>query len=182
MLAALGFINAQQSKATHQTYDDVLWILNYTASHPGATIRYLENDIILQVHSDTSYLSEPKERSRAGRHYFLRNRSLDPTRAPNTNLTLNVPIHTVSKIMINVIPSAVEAEIRATFLNGQEAVPIRTTLAKLGNTQPATPIRVNNCTAERFPNNTIKQKRSKASDMRFYWIQDQTQQKQFLIY
>ena len=62
--------------------------------------------MILHAHSDASYLSEPKERSRSGGHYFLSNRSLDLTRAHNTNLTLNGPIHTVSKIMSNVMLSA----------------------------------------------------------------------------
>ena len=56
MIAALGSIAAQQSKATQKTYDEVLWILNYAASHPGATIRYSASDIILHVHSNTSYL------------------------------------------------------------------------------------------------------------------------------
>ena len=95
-------------------------------------------------------------------HYFLINRSLEPTRAPNTNPTLNGPIHTISKIMSKVMSSAAEAEIVATFINSQEAVPVRTTLAELGHPQLATPICVNNFTAEGFANNIIKQKRSKA--------------------
>ena len=146
MIAALGSIAAQQSKATHKTYSEVLWLLKYAASHPGATIRYLVSDMILHVHSDAYYLSEPKARSRAGGHYFLSNRSPDPTRGPNTNPTLNGPIHTVSNIMSNVMSSAAEAKIVATFLNGQEAAPIRTKISKLGHPQPATPIRVYNST------------------------------------
>ena len=78
--------------------------------------------------------------------------------------------------------SAAEAEIGATFHNGQESVPIRTTLQKLGHPQPPTPIRVDNSTAEGFANGTINQKRSKAIDMRFCWIQDRTRQGPFLIY
>ena len=31
-------------------------------------------------------------------------------------------------------------------------------------------------------NKTVKQKQSKAMDMRFYWLQDRTQQNQFKIY
>ena len=181
-IAAIGSISAQKYNATQQTYDEVLWILNYAASHPGATIQYSASDMILHFHSDASYLSEPKAWIRAGGHYFLSNRSLEPTRAPNTSTTLNGPIHTISKIMSNIMSSAAEAEIVSTLLNGQEAVPINTTLSKLGHPQTATPIRVDNPTAEGFANNTIKQKRSKAIDMRFYWIQDRTRQKKFLIY
>ena len=138
--------------------------------------------MILRVNSNASYLSKPKARIRAGGHYFLSNRPPDLTRAPNTNPTINGPIHTISKIMSSVMSSATESEIGATFINGQEAFPISTTLAKLGNPQSDTPILVNNLTAEGFANNTIKQKRLKAIDIRFYWIQDRTQKKQFRIY
>ena len=75
-----------------------------------------------------------------------------------------------------------EAEIGAAYINGQEAVPICTLLRELGHPQPATPIQVDNSTANGFANNIIKQKRSKAIDMRFYWIRDRTSQGQFLIY
>ena len=71
MLAALGSIAAQQSKAIQQTYDEVLWLLNYDASHPGATTRYSASDMILHVHSNASYLSEPKAQCRTGGHYYM---------------------------------------------------------------------------------------------------------------
>ena len=164
MLAALGSIAAQQPKANQKTYDEVLWLLNYAASHPGATIRYYGSDIILHVQSNAYYLSDPKSQSRASGHYFLSNRSPDPTRAPNTNPTLNGSIHTVYKIMRNVMSSAVEAKTGSTFLNGQEAVPICTNLAELRHNQLATPICVDNSTAEGFaktkPSNRNGQKPS----------------------
>ena len=59
---------------------------------------------------------------------------------------------------------------------------IRTTLEELGHTQPPTPMQVDNTTAVGFANNNIKQKRSKAIYMRFYWIRDCTRQSQFNIY
>ena len=43
-------------------------------------------------------------------------------------------------------------------------------------------MQVDNSTANGFTNNTIKQKRSKAIDMHFYWICDRTIQGQFLFY
>ena len=85
--------------------------------------------MILHVHSNAFYLLEPKARIRSIMHYLLSNRSSDLTCATNTSPTLNGPIHTVSKIMRNVVLSATEAEISATFLNGQEAFPIRKTLS-----------------------------------------------------
>ena len=84
--------------------------------------------------------------------------------------------------MSNVTGSDAEAEIGVAYINSQEAFPIRTLLRKLGHPQPATPIQVDNSTADGFSNNTIKKKRSKSIDMRFYWIRDCTNQGQFRIY
>ena len=182
MLVALGSIAATQSCATTSTFDETIWLLNYAASNPNATVRYFASNMVLHIHSDASYLSEPKARSRAGGHYFLSNRPVSPLKPPLTPPSLNGPVFTLSRIMRNVMGSAAEAEIGATYLNGQEVIPIRTTLAEMGHPQPPTPMQVDNSTAEGFANDTIKQKRSKAIDMRFYWIKDRTRQGQFLVY
>jgi hypothetical protein len=78
--------------------------------------------------------------------------------------------------------SAAEVEIGATYACAQEGLPIRQMLVDMGHNQPPTPIQVDNTTAVGFANKTIKQKRSKAIDMRYYWIQDRAEQKQFRIY
>ena len=104
--------------------------------------------MVLHLHSDASSHSEPSDRSRFGGHYFLSNKYTDPTNPPIMDSPLNGLIHTVSKILHNVMASAAESEIGATFHNGQKAVPIRTTLQELGHPQPPTPIRVDNFTAE----------------------------------
>jgi hypothetical protein len=39
-----------------------------------------------------------------------------------------------------------------------------------------------NTTATGYSNGTIKQKRTKAMDMRFYWIKDRVKQGQFNVY
>ena len=59
MFTALGSIAAQQSKGTEKTYADNLWLLNYAATHPSAKICYTARVMILCIHSDASYLSEP---------------------------------------------------------------------------------------------------------------------------
>ena len=182
MLVALGTISSQQSKATEQTYNASLWILNYANSNPNATIRYTASDMILYVHSDTLYLSVTRARSRAGGHYFLSNRSPDPTKPPRTRPWLNGTIHTVSKIMYNVMGSAAKAEISATYINGQEAFPVHTLFREIGHPQPATPMQVDNSTDVGFANYTIKQKRSKGIVMRFYLICKRTSHGQFLVY
>jgi hypothetical protein len=64
--------------------------------------------------------------------------------------------------------SATEAEIVAVFLNAKEGAVLRTTLEELGNKQPPTPMETENTTATGYSNGTIKQKLTKAMDMRFY--------------
>jgi len=58
----------------------------------------------------------------------------------------------------------------------------RTTLEDMGHPQPATPIQADNACAVGLANGTVKQKRSKAIDMRFYWVRDQVKQGHFVIY
>jgi hypothetical protein len=53
--------------------------------------------------------------------------------------------------------AAAKAEISATYINGQEAIPIQTTLEELGHPQAPTTMQVDNSTAEGFANDTIKQ-------------------------
>ena len=57
----------------------------------------------------------------------------------------------------------------------------RKCLENLGHLQQATPINTDNATAQGIVNDTMKQKRSKAMDMRFYWVKDRVHQKQFDI-
>jgi len=73
-------------------------------------------------------------------------------------------------------------KLAALFYNGKEACPFRTALEELGHTQPPTPIVTDNLTAKGIANGDIRQKISKAIDMRFYWIRDRVRQGQFIIY
>ena len=52
----------------------------------------------------------------------------------------------------------------------------------LGPPQPATPMRTNNACAAGISNDTVKQRRSKAIDMRFYWIRDRVNKGEFLVH
>ena len=83
--------------------------------------------------------------------------------------------------MKNAMASAAEAEVAALFNNAQEAVAIRTTLGEMGHPQPATPIKTDNSAATGIANGTIKQRRSKAIDMRFCWLKDRVEQDQFKV-
>jgi hypothetical protein len=179
MLVALGSIAS--AKTTEDTAKAVTHLLNYAASNPEATVRFYASDMCLKIHSDASYLSEPKARSRAGGHFFLSSNLPLPT-ATSTPPPENGAIHTLCSIMKVVLSSATEAELGACFFNAKEGVMIRIILIEMGHPQPTTPIQVDNSCAAGIANDTVKQRRSKAIDMRFYWLKDRECQGQFHIY
>ena len=179
MLVSLGTVAAAaQTHGTVKTMDAVIQLLNYAATHPDAAIRFYKSDMILYIHSDASYLSEPKARSRVGGYFYLGNKD-----EPPDNPKPNGAIHIESRIMKNVMAAASEAECGALFHNGQEAAHMRNVLREMGREQTApTRITTDNSTADGFANKRIKIKRSKAMDMRFYWIQDRVAQGHFKVH
>ena len=88
----------------------------------------------------------------------------------------------VANILKIITSSAMENEVDDNFYNAKEALPFRVTLAEMGHSQPPTPMEVDNETAIGFLKSTMKQKRSKAIDMRFYWVRDRVNQNQFMIH
>ena len=73
LLVALGAIATAQAKGTKATAKAVQQLLDYCATQPNATLQYHASNMILRIHSDASYLSEPKARSRAGGYFFFGN-------------------------------------------------------------------------------------------------------------
>ena len=63
-LAALVTIAINKKKATKQTMDRSIQLLDYLASNQDAKVRFHASDMVLNIHSDASYLSE----SGAGSH------------------------------------------------------------------------------------------------------------------
>ena len=181
MLVTLGTLAAAQTKGTQATAEACVQLLDYAATHPSAIIRYHASDMILRIHSDASYLSEPQARSRAGGYFYLGSQTEDHSPLDHTTKA-NGAIHVLSSIMNVVCASATEAEVGALFYNAQDGCTLRNALNFLGHEQPATPIQTDNACAEGIVNDTVKQKRSKAIDMRFYWIRDRVRQGQFEIF
>jgi hypothetical protein len=185
LLVALGTLASSQAHGTEATLNAVTFFLNYCATHPDAVVRYHASDMALHVHSDASYLSETQARSRIGGYFYLSNHLPDPLKPPTADSTLppiNGPVHVNSSILSNVMSSAAEAELGALFYNAKDAVMLRTTLEELGYKQAATPLQTDNACAAGIANDTVKQRRSKAIDMRFYWVKDRVKQGEFLVY
>ena len=71
MAATLSSIATRQSKATTNLEEEVNQFLDYCATHPNAGVRFVASDMILAMHSDASYLSEPDSKSRAAGYFYL---------------------------------------------------------------------------------------------------------------
>ena len=96
------------------------------------------SDMQIQADSDASYLVAPKARSRAGGYHWL---------GSNDGTLFNGPIYVLAKIIKHVMGSAMEAEIRAMYMNAQKLVVYRRTLTDMGHPQNPTLIRTDNKTA-----------------------------------
>ena len=116
MLVALSAIAADQAAPTEATLEKTLYFLDYAATHPDAILTYRARSMVLAVHSNASYLTEPKARSRAGGHHFMSEDERYPA--------YNGPVLSVAKILRNVMTSAADAEIGALFANTRLAIPI----------------------------------------------------------
>ena len=182
MLPALGTLATQQATPTVATLTAITHLLNYCATHPEATLRFTASDMVLHVESDASYLSETRGRSRAAGIHFLSCKPVSPPSLTTSIPPLNGAIYVHCQILKEVVSSAAEAELAALFHNGKEAYAIRTILVELGHPQPSTRIVTDNSTASGIANDTVRQKRSKAMDMRYYWVRDRVRQGQFLVY
>ena len=163
-LVGLNSIAMQQTSATDSTLQRTEDLLDYAATHPNAKVRYRASDMVLQIHTDASYLSEPKARSRAAGHYFL-------GWLPHNNqpIRLNGAIHTMFTVLNCVASSAAEAELGALFLNIKEGRVLRLTLAEMRHPQPPTPIHCDNATAVGIVNETIKKHRLRLMEMRYFY-------------
>ena len=174
MLTPLSALASEQAAPTEKTMQDCLQFLDYAASQDEAIVTYRASDMKLAIHSDASYLSEPKARSRAGGHMFMAGSEKIPI---NNGAVLNI-----SQIIKAVMSSAAEAELGALFINAKTAVSMRQTLEEMGHPQPRTPIQTDNSTAHALLTNRILPKALKAMDMRFNWLRCRDAQGQYRFY
>ncbi len=148
-------------------------LLDYLAIQGDAVLTYNASNMILAVHSNTSYLSEPKAQSWAGEHFFL---SSDTPIPSNNGAVLNI-----AHIIKHIMSSATEAELAGLYIMAREAVYIRIILEEMGHKQPPTPLQTDNSMAEAI-NGKVQSKQTKATNMRFHWLRDRECQQQFWIY
>ena len=173
---ALNEISSAQANPTEDTNTKAAMLMDYLHTYPDAVLRFHASDMILTMETDAAYLVLPQARSRAAAWFILGN-------DPNTHKQpmTNAPVHVMCNTIKNVMASAAEAETGGIFMATQRACPLRTAIIELGHPQPktGTPCYTDNATAKGILTASMRQKLSKAFDMRFYWIRDRIQQGQF---
>jgi hypothetical protein len=174
ILMALSAFASQQALPTEDMCNCVNQFLDYMATHPDAKIQYCASNMVLNVHSNASCLSAPHAQSCAGGYFFLGSTPCD-----GSPIQTNGAVHVTCTILKLVVAAVAEAELGALFLNAQEAKVIRLVLEELGHPQPPTPIHIDNTTTVGIVNNTIKQQRSRAMEMRYFWLLDGEAQQLF---
>ena len=147
-LVTFNAIVTDQATPIKNTLEEVDQLSDYVATQEDAVITHHVSNMVLAVHSDASYLSESKARSRAGGHFFM---SSDRQMPPN-----NGPVLILCQIIRAVMPSACEVEIGAMYMNVREVVPTRKTLEEMRHPEPRTPMQPDNSAAHSVVTNNIQ--------------------------
>jgi hypothetical protein len=114
MLTPLSALASKQVAPTENMMQDCLQILDYATSQEDAIITCQASNMKLAIHSNASYLLEPKACSRAGGHMFMAGTEEIPI---NNGAVLNI-----LQIIKAVMSLAAEAELGALFINAKTAV------------------------------------------------------------
>jgi hypothetical protein len=165
---------SKQAAPTERMMQKCLQFLDYAASKEDTIVVYQASNMRLIIHSDASYLSEPKAHSRAGGHMFIAGNEDIPI---NNGVVLNI-----LQIIRAVMSSAAEAKLGALIINTKTAVSMQCTLKEMGNPQMLTPIQSDNSTANTLLTNKIMPKALKAMDMQFIWLRCCKAQDQYCFY
>ena len=166
-----------QFKGTQATTQSTKTLMDYCHTHSDDTIRYCVNQMKSHIHSNESYILASKAIFRMGVHFFLSDKFNRTSRTKHNGAVL-----LVASIFKNMITSAAEAELGCLFINAKEVEVLRTLLEEMVHPQGPTPTQPDNSKASGIINKTVKQRISKATDMRFYRVMDKCQKKHFLIY
>ncbi len=114
VLTALSTIAIEQTKATEMTMGQCIQLLDYLARNQESKVRFQPSDMIMNIHSNASYLSKKVAQSRTCRHFFM---GWKPKKGEL--IKLNGAFYTNSSILQFVVTLSAEAELGALFHNCQ---------------------------------------------------------------
>jgi hypothetical protein len=126
VIMTLNDIATKPTRATDKTKTAAVQLLDYLATHPDAQICFHASDMILHIHSDASYLSVSKARSRLEGLFYL---GYNPPKEDTlTGYILNVASIIVKLLPLPQPPLRVHTDAR-TNPSAQRATQLRSVLA-----------------------------------------------------
>ena len=158
MVTPISKIASKQAKPTQLLKGEIARFLQYVSKWRNAELIIRASKLVSTAHSDSSYLSKSEGRSRAGVYIYLEDGLND--------IAMNAFINVISAIISTVVSSAIEAEYAALFIVGQAETSIRLKVHDLGYPQDKLEIICDNKCAQGIASGTVKQRRSKAMNMR----------------
>jgi hypothetical protein len=176
VLMALSTIATRQTIATKRLLEKCTQLVYYLAHNADTKVRFHACDMIMNIHSDASYLSEAKAHSHSCRHFFMG--WLPKYSKP---IKLNGAFHVSATILRFVVASVAEVELGALHHNCQTGIVFVQTLEAMGHQQPQNPVHCNNATAVGIANNTVNCIHSQSMEMWFFWISDKVAQAMYAL-
>jgi hypothetical protein len=131
--------------------------------------------MVMNIHSNASYLLEANARSHTCGHFFM---GWLPT--DDKPIKLNGAFHVDSTILRFIVASAAEAELGVLFHNCQTVIIFCSILEDLGHHQPKMPVHCNNTTVG-IATNSVKRRRSRSMEMHFFWISGKVAQNMYSL-
>jgi hypothetical protein len=116
VLMALSTIASEQAHGTKNTMQKTKQLLDYLATHLDGTVQFYASDMILNIHSNASYLPDANAHSQACRHFLI-----GWKHNPTEPIKLNGAFFTLCAILRFVVASTAEAELGELFLNCKQA-------------------------------------------------------------
>jgi hypothetical protein len=165
VLKTLSSIAVEQTKASEKTMARCTQLLDYLLHNVDAKVRFHASDMVLNIHSNASYLLKAQAQSHACGHFFM-----ERTPKNEEPIRLNGAFHVSLTIMGFVVMSAAEAKLGALHHNCQTGMIFRLAQKEMGHPQPKTPVRCNNATAVGIATNFIKQQHPYSMEMQFFWV------------
>jgi hypothetical protein len=128
VLMTLSTIASKQMKATEKTLEKRTQLLDYLASNSDAKGHYCASDMVMNIHSEASYLLEVNAQSRTCGNFFMGWVPQD-----GEPIKFNGAFYVDSSILQFVVASAAKAELGTLFHNCQTSIIFWTILEDLGH-------------------------------------------------
>ncbi len=151
VLMVLSMIAMDQTKSIDMMMDHCTPLLDYPAYHADAKIHFYSSDMIINIHSDASYLSDGQACSPICGHFFM-------GWLPNDGeqIRINGEFHVSTNAIHFFVVFAAEAELGALFHNCHMGIILCSILKDMGHSQPKTPVHCDNTMAIGIANSTVK--------------------------